>query len=90
MSALLIAEYILSEKKKRNSIPQNGAIVTTIVSSNLTGAIAKEYGIKMIETLTGFKYIGEQIKFFDQEKSYEYLFGFEESYGCLARNTCKR
>ncbi len=84
MSALLIAEYILSEKKKRNLIPANGAIVTTIVSSNLTKAIAKEYGIKEIETLTGFKYIGEQIKFFEQDKSYEYLFGFEESYGCLA------
>ncbi|MDE5831073.1 MAG: phospho-sugar mutase, partial [Clostridia bacterium] len=84
MSALLIAEYILSEKKKRNAIPQNGAIVSTIVSSNMTRAVANEYGIKLIETLTGFKYIGEQIKFFEQDKSYEYLFGFEESYGCLA------
>lgn len=84
MSALLIAEYILSEKKKRNLIPANGAIVTTIVSSNMTGAIAKEYNIKLIETLTGFKFIGEQIKFFEQNNSYEYLFGFEESYGCLA------
>ena len=84
MSALLIAEYILSEKKKRNLIPSNAAIVTTIVSSNMTAAIAKEYNIKLIETLTGFKYIGEQIKLFEQNKSYEYLFGFEESYGCLA------
>lgn len=84
MSALLIAEYILSEKKKRNLIPENGAIVTTIVSSNMTGAVAKEYGIKRIETLTGFKFIGEQIKFFEEQGSYEYLFGFEESYGCLA------
>ena len=84
MSALLIAEYILSEKQKRNMIPENGAIVTTIVSSNLTGAIAEEYNIKKIETLTGFKFIGEQIKLFEQNNSYEYLFGFEESYGCLA------
>ena len=84
MSALLIAEYILSEKQKRKEIPQNGALVTTIVSSNLAGAIAKEYNIKKIETLTGFKFIGEQIKFFEQNRSYEYLFGFEESYGCLA------
>ncbi len=84
MSALLIAEYILSEKKKRGMIPKNGAIVTTIVSSNMTKALAKEYGIKEIETLTGFKFIGEQIKFFEQNNSYEYLFGFEESYGCLA------
>lgn len=84
MSALLIAEYILSEKQKRNMIPQNGALVTTIVSSNMAGAVAKEYGIKLIETLTGFKFIGEQIKLFEQNGSYEYLFGFEESYGCLA------
>ncbi len=84
MSAILIAEYILSEKKKRNLIPQNGAIVTTIVSTNMTGAVAKEYDLKLIETLTGFKFIGEQIKFFEQNHSYEYLFGFEESYGCLA------
>lgn len=84
MSALLIAEYILSEKQKRGQIPSNGALVSTIVSSNLAPAIAKEYNIKSIETLTGFKYIGEQIKFFEQNHSYEYLFGFEESYGCLA------
>ena len=84
MSALLIAEYILSEKKKRGMIPANGALVSTIVSSNLALAIAKEYNIKSIETLTGFKYIGEQIKLFEQNHSYEYLFGFEESYGCLA------
>ena len=83
MSALLIAEYVLSERKKRNLIPENGALVTTVVSSNLAKAIAKEYNIKCIETLTGFKYIGEQIKFFEQNHSYEYLFGFEESYGCL-------
>lgn len=84
MSALLIAEYILSEKKKRNIIPSNGAIVTTIVSSNMTKAVANEYGIDEIETLTGFKFIGEQIKLFEQSGSHEYLFGFEESYGCLA------
>ena len=84
MSALLIAEYILSEKKKRGQIPENGALVSTIVSSNLALAIAKEYNVKFIETLTGFKYIGEQIKLFEQNHSYEYLFGFEESYGCLA------
>lgn len=84
MSALLIAEYILSEKKKRGQIPENGALVSTIVSSNLALAIAKEYSIKSIETLTGFKYIGEQIKLFEQNHTYQYLFGFEESYGCLA------
>ena len=84
MSAILIAEYILSEKKKRGLIPANGALVTTIVSTNMAKALAKEYGIKEIETLTGFKFIGEQIKFFEQNHTYNYLFGFEESYGCLA------
>ena len=84
MSALLIAEYILSEKKKRGQIPSNGAFVSTIVSSNLAAAIAKEYNLKFIETLTGFKYIGEQIKLFEQNNTYQYMFGFEESYGCLA------
>ena len=89
MSALLIAEYILSEKQKRGQIPSNGALVSTIVSSNMAPAIAKEYNIKSIETLTGFKYIGEQIKFFEQNHSYEYLFGFEESYGCLAGTSAR-
>ena len=83
MSGLLIAEYILSEKKKRNQIPANGALVTTIVSSNLARAIAKEYKLKFIETLTGFKYIGEQIRNFEKTGSNTYMFGFEESYGCL-------
>ena len=83
MSGLLIAEYILSEKKKRNMIPKNGALVTTIVSSNLAKAIAKEYNLEFIETLTGFKYIGEQIRNFENTGSNTYMFGFEESYGCL-------
>ena len=89
MSALLIGEYVLSEKKKRGLIPANGAMVSTIVSSNMTEAMAKEYNIKLIKTLTGFKWIGEQIKLFEENNSYEYLFGYEESYGCLVRNTCK-
>lgn len=83
MSGLLIAEYILSQKKEKGVLPQNGALVKTIVSSNMADAIAKEYGISLIEVLTGFKYIGEQIKLFEQSHKYEYLFGFEESYGCL-------
>jgi phosphoglucomutase len=83
MSGLLIAEYILSEKKKRNQIPSNGALVTTIVSSNLAKAIANEYKLTLIETLTGFKYIGEQIRNFENTGSHTYMFGFEESYGCL-------
>lgn len=83
MSALLIAEYELSQKKERGLIPENGALVTTIVSSNLAGAIAKEYKLKLIEVLTGFKYIGEQIRKFEQTGENTYMFGFEESYGCL-------
>ena len=83
MSALFIAEYELSQKKEKGILPENGAMVTTIVSSNLTTAIAKEYNVKLFEVLTGFKYIGEKIKQFEQNNSYEYVFGFEESYGCL-------
>ena len=83
MSGLLIAEYELSQKKEKGILPKNGALIKTIVSSNMADAIVKEYNIKLIEVLTGFKYIGEQIKLFEQNHDYEYLFGFEESYGCL-------
>ena len=83
MSGLLIAEYELSQKREKGILPSNGALITTIVSSNMAGAITKEYGIKKIEVLTGFKYIGEQMKLFEQTKANEYLFGYEESYGCL-------
>ena len=83
MSGMLIAEYLLSQKKEKGMIPANGALVKTIVSTNMADAIAKEYNIKLIEVLTGFKFIGEQIKLFEQTGSNEYCFGFEESYGCL-------
>ncbi|MFR1404783.1 MAG: phospho-sugar mutase [Lachnospiraceae bacterium] len=83
MSGMLICEYEMSQKKALGILPNNGALVTTIVSSNMAQAVAKEYGMKFIECLTGFKYIGEQIKFFEQTGSNEYVFGFEESYGCL-------
>lgn len=83
MSGMLIAEYLLSQKKEKGLIPANGALVKTIVSTNMADAIAKEYNIKLIEVLTGFKFIGEQIKLFEQTGSNEYCFGFEESYGCL-------
>lgn len=83
MSGMLICEYEMSQKKALGILPDNGALVTTIVSSNMAQAVAKEYGMKFIECLTGFKYIGEQIKFFEQTGSNEYVFGFEESYGCL-------
>ena len=83
MSGMLICEYEMSQKKALGILPDNGALVTTIVSSNMAQAVAKEYGMKFIECLTGFKYIGEQIKFFEQTGSNEYVFGFEESCGCL-------
>lgn len=83
MSGMLICEYEMSQKKALGILPANGALVTTIVSSNMAQAVAKEYGMKFIECLTGFKYIGEQIKFFEQTGSNEYVFGFEESYGCI-------
>ncbi len=83
MSALLICEYELSQKKEKGILPNNGAIITTVVSSELTKAIAENYGAKVFETLTGFKWIGEKIRKFEDENSYKYLFGFEESYGCL-------
>ena len=83
MSGLLIAEYELSQKQERNMIPSNGVLIKTIVSSNLADSIAKNYNIELKEVLTGFKYIGEQIKLFEQTHENTYLFGFEESYGCL-------
>lgn len=84
MSGMIILEYILSQKQKLGQLPENGAVVTTIVSGKMSREIAKCYGVERIETLTGFKYIGEQIKFFEQKKDHEFLFGYEESYGCLA------
>lgn len=84
MSGMLIAEYILREKKEMGTLPDNAALVKTIVTTNLADALTSAYGVKMIEVLTGFKYIGEQIKLFEQNHDYEYVFGLEESYGCLA------
>lgn len=83
MSALFIAEYELSQRKEKGLLPENGAMITTIVSSDLTKAMAKEYSMKLFEVLTGFKWIGEKIKQFEQNNTYQYVFGFEESYGCL-------
>ncbi len=83
MSGMLILEYLLSRKKELGILPENGAVVTTIVSGKMSVPITKNYGVKRIETLTGFKYIGEQIKWFERGHSQEFLFGYEESYGCL-------
>lgn len=83
MSGMLIAEYILRERKASGSMPVNPALVTTIVTTNLAHVLCKAYDIKCIEVLTGFKYIGEQIKLFEETGSNNYVFGLEESYGCL-------
>ncbi|MCR4738654.1 MAG: phospho-sugar mutase [Lachnospiraceae bacterium] len=84
MSGMLIAEYILRERTKTGTMPENPAMIKTIVSTNLADPIAAHYNVKLIEVLTGFKYIGEQIKWFEENHSNNYVFGFEESYGCLA------
>ena len=84
MSGMLIAEYILREKKEKGELPKNGALVKTIVTTNMADPIAEAYQVKLMEVLTGFKYIGEQIRLFEENNSYEYVFGLEESYGCLA------
>ena len=84
MSGMLIAEYILRERMATNTMPVNPALVKTIVTTNMADVIAKDYNVELIEVLTGFKFIGEQIKFFEQSGSHNYVFGLEESYGCLA------
>lgn len=83
MSGCLLAEYELSQIEKQQGIPADGALIKTIVTTNMADAIAKSYNAKLIEVLTGFKYIGQQILGFEQAKKGTYLFGFEESYGCL-------
>ena len=84
MSGMLIAEYILRERTATKTMPANPALVTTIVTTNMTRPITDAYGVRLIEVLTGFKYIGEQIKLFEQTGCNNYVFGLEESYGCLA------
>ncbi|MBR6852069.1 MAG: phospho-sugar mutase [Lachnospiraceae bacterium] len=84
MSGMLIAEYILRERLANGSMPKNPALVTTIVTTNMAHAVTKAYGVEEIDTLTGFKYIGEQIHIFEQNGKHNYVSGLEESYGCLA------
>ena len=83
MSGCLIGEYELSQIKAKQGIPDDGIFVKTIVSTNMADAIAKYYNVRLIECLTGFKYIGQQILKTEQTGKGTYLFGFEESYGCL-------
>ncbi len=83
MSALLIAEYRISQMHEKNILPKDGMIITTIVSSNLTRAIGENYGLDVFEVLTGFKNIGAIMRQAEENKDKTYVFGFEESYGCL-------
>ena len=83
MTGNLIAEYILSQKKSRGELKVNSAVIKTIVSSNLTDAICEHYGVKMFETLTGFKNIAKIIRGFEKDNTYNCLFSYEESYGCI-------
>lgn len=83
MSGCLLADYEIGQRKATKGLPDDGALIKTIVTSNMADAIAKYYGVDLIEVLTGFKFIGQKILGFEQSKKGTYLFGFEESYGCL-------
>ena len=83
MSGCLLADYEIGQRKALYGLPDDGFLIKTIVTSNLADAIAKGYDIGLIEVLTGFKYIGQQILKFETTGKGTYLFGFEESYGCL-------
>ena len=84
MVGALATDYILSQRKEQGRLPANGVVVKTIVSTEMITPICKAYGVEKIDVLTGFKFIGEQIKHFEETGAHTYLFGFEESYGCLA------
>ena len=79
----LLLHYLLTQKKANHTIPENGVVIKTIVTSELGREIAKSFGIPTIDTLTGFKFIGEKIKEFEQTGEHTFLFGYEESYGYL-------
>ena len=83
MSGCLLADYEIGQRKELYGLPEDGYLIKTIVTSNMADAIAKSYGVGLIEVLTGFKYIGQQILGFETTGKGHYLFGFEESYGCL-------
>ena len=83
MTSLLIAEYIFSQMKQKNIMPENGAMIKTIVSSNLAEAIAKEYKLKLFKTLTGFKHMAKIMRENETDNKYKILFSYEESFGCI-------
>jgi phosphoglucomutase len=84
MTGVLLTEYLLTQMSEKNKLPNNGIIISTIVSTDMTRAIAEANKLAYMEVLTGFKYVGEKIKEFEEAGSYNYIFGFEESYGYLA------
>ncbi len=81
---VLLCNYILEGLKEQGKLPENGAVIKSIVSTKMVKAICENYGVKLMDVLTGFKFIGEKIKQFEKDNSYTYLFGFEESYGYLS------
>ena len=83
MSGCLLAEYVISQKKALQGLPEDGALIRSIVTTHMADAIAKAYGIELVEVLTGFKYIGQKMLEFETTGKGTYLFGLEESYGCL-------
>ncbi len=89
MSGCLIGEYEISQRKAVKGLPEDGALVKSIVTTNLADAIADSYGIQLCEVLTGFKYIGQKMLEFETKGTGTYLFGLEESYGCLPGTYCR-
>ena len=84
MTGSLLTNYVLSQRKEKAILPSNGAVIKTIVTTEMIRPIAKDYGVKVFDVLTGFKYIGEKIKEFEKSGEYSFIFGFEKSYGCLS------
>jgi phosphoglucomutase len=85
----LMLDYLLSQKKENGTLPENGVVLKTIVTSEIGRTIAKAYSLDTVDTLTGFKFIGEKIKQYEESGQYEFQFGYEESYGYLIRPFCR-
>ncbi|OAB47685.1 phospho-sugar mutase [Paenibacillus antarcticus] len=85
-SGAIMIHYLLSQLKESGKLPDNGVVIKTIVTSEMGASIARHYGAEVINTLTGFKYIGEKMTQYEQSGEYTYLFGYEESYGYLSGN----
>ncbi|MEA4971585.1 MAG: phospho-sugar mutase [Candidatus Metalachnospira sp.] len=84
MTGALLTEYVLGGRKEKGMLPENSAVIKTIVTTEMVRTVAENYNAKLFEVLTGFKFIGEKIKQFEEDNTYSYVFGFEESYGCLS------